>query len=134
MSCPKCKETQETNQYLKKIIALIKGDLAYGEKKLEEFIANAKQLEKKLEASTPDFPFGPIPHWVKCSERLPEQEGDYLVKTKNQIFMCVCYVKRNKYLSRFPLGMILYSFNLNLKVWESFADYCPEPEEWIYIP
>jgi len=30
-------------------------------------------------ANKPDFPFGPIPHWVKCSEHPPQKGAIYLL-------------------------------------------------------
>lgn len=84
MICLKCKETEEVNRQLKKIIALIKSDLALSDQKLTEFIENAQRLEKRLDST--NFPFGPIPHWIKCSERLPE-EGQTVICYNGMIFM-----------------------------------------------
>jgi len=42
-------------------------------------------LRGRMEEKPVDFPFGPIPHWVKCSERLPD-EGQWVLLYSNDIY------------------------------------------------
>ena len=43
---------------------------------LPQTAINVKELKMSWD---PAFPFGPIPHWIKCSERLPEINQRVLV-------------------------------------------------------
>jgi hypothetical protein len=121
--CPECQKLRDINNNLQQIIAIVKSDLASGEQRLDEFIANANDLLKKIttqaqemglydsqrmkrlkelgfigclndsgvtsqnykELLGPDFPFGPIPHWIKCEDRLPEDNEYVLAFGENEI-------------------------------------------------
>lgn len=85
ISCQNCKETQAINRNLQQIIATIKGELAEADQKLDGFIENAEKLNKLLDSKLPEFPFGPIPHWINVDERKPEPFETVLLCGKDWI-------------------------------------------------
>ncbi len=55
----------------------------------KEYYTDPTTQEEEL--SLHDYPFGPIPHWIKCSERLP-QEGKRVLVFSDYV-QCKIYEK-----------------------------------------